>query len=208
MAYILEGILFGLTLTILLGPIFIALTETSIKKGLKPGLTVGTGIWTSDFLIILCCYLFINYIRKYIDSTETQFWMGIAGGTVLIIFGMVAIIREANFDEAGTKYKAKDYLGFWTKGFLVNTVNPFTFIFWISVITTYVIGRRLSMTDAFLFMGSILLTIIITDSLKVFLAKWLKDHLKQKQIVNFTRIAGLGLILFGIGLIVRVSNLM
>jgi threonine/homoserine/homoserine lactone efflux protein len=205
--YILEGILFGLTLTILLGPIFIALTETSIKRGLKPGLMVGLGIWTSDFLIIALCYLFINYIQRYIETSNIQFWMGIIGGIVLVCFGLGAIIRKVRLDEAGIKYKAKDYLSFWTKGFLVNTVNPFTFIFWISVITTYVIGRALGKTDTLLFMGSILLTIVITDSFKVYLAKWLRNRLHKRQIIRFSRIAGLGLILFGIGLIARVSNI-
>lgn len=52
MQYVFEGILLGLTLTILLGPIFVALTQTGIKHGIRAGISVGTGIWTSDLIVI------------------------------------------------------------------------------------------------------------------------------------------------------------
>jgi len=51
-AIFLEGILYGLVLAAMLGPIFVALTQTAIEKGAKAGLTVGLGIWISDLLII------------------------------------------------------------------------------------------------------------------------------------------------------------
>lgn len=204
MQLIFEGILFGLTLTILLGPIFIALTETGIQKGLRAGLTVGLGIWFSDFLIISTCYLFIHSVRDFITDLQFQFWLGMAGGIVLICFGLVAYFKRIEFNTKNASFKAKHYLGFFVKGFLVNTVNPFTFIFWITVITTYVVARFLNQIEAVLFLGSIMATVIITDSLKVVLAKWLRTRMNETHIQWFTKIAGIGLMIFGIVLMIRV----
>ena len=67
MQYVFEGILLGLTLTILLGPIFVALTQTGIKHGIRAGISVGTGIWTSDLLVIFTAwfsYLFSTNMKK------------------------------------------------------------------------------------------------------------------------------------------------
>ena len=60
MSLILEGIMLGCLLAVSLGPIFIALTQTSIEKGVLPGLTVGSGIWISDFIFV---YVFYNFIE-------------------------------------------------------------------------------------------------------------------------------------------------
>ncbi|MEJ6695802.1 MAG: hypothetical protein QNK55_00365, partial [Saprospiraceae bacterium] len=62
LAIFLEGVVFGLILTIMLGPIFVALTQTGIDKGARAGITVGVGVWSSDLLVILFSYLFISQV--------------------------------------------------------------------------------------------------------------------------------------------------
>ena len=64
MNLILDGLLLGLTLAILLGPIFVALTQTGIQRGVRAGLSVGTGIWISDILVIVTAYFFIKEIDE------------------------------------------------------------------------------------------------------------------------------------------------
>ena len=202
--FIFEGIFFGLTLTILLGPIFIVLTQTAMEKGLVPGLIAGTGVWVSDFIIIAVCYVFIYQIRNYIEGETFKFWLGMSGGIILIVFGFASFFKKVNLTDEYQKFSARNYLEFWLKGFLVNTVNPFTFIFWIGVISTYVIGRGISVANTWLFLGTIVITIIITDALKVILAKKIRNRLQVKHIKNFTKVAGIGLITFGIILILKV----
>ena len=202
--FIIEGILFGLTLTILLGPIFIVLTQIALEKGLKPGLVAGTGIWVSDFIIITVCYIFIYQIKKTVETEDFKFWLGLCGGALLIGFGLASMFKKVRINDEYQRFSARNYLEFWLKGFLVNTVNPFTFIFWIGVISTYVIGRNISTQNTLLFLGSIMVTIIITDSLKVILAKGIRHRLKVRHIRNFSIVAGVGLISFGIFLIYKV----
>lgn len=204
MAYLLEGILLGLALTIMLGPIFIALTQTSIERGARAGMTVGLGIWSSDLLIIGGCYYFIRQLAELETNASFKLWMGIGGGAVLVAFGIGAIAKKVSLIEEQASFKAKTWIGFWLKGFLVNTVNPFTFFFWITVITTNVLARGMDHTDKMIFLGGIMSTIIITDSGKVLLAKLIRKQLTAHHISMFGKVAGIGLIIFGLVLIVRV----
>lgn len=203
--FILEGLTLGLGLAVLLGPIFVALTQTSIEHGGRAGMTVGLGIWISDFIIILGTYVFVNKISNVIQDGTFQYWMGLMGGFILIVFGISAMLKKVDLNYEKKEFSARNYAGFWLKGFLVNTVNPFTFVFWIGVISTYVIGKRVNNTEAAFFLGTIMLTIMITDTLKVVMAKVLKQKLKDDLIQWVIRGAGLVLLIFGLVLIYRVN---
>ena len=122
---------------------------------------------------------------------------------MLIVFGIGAFLKKVKIGPEKKYFSAKNYAGFWMKGFLVNTINPFTFIFWLGVISTYVIARKITGTQAFIFLGSILLTIISTDSIKILLAKKIKQKMQSHQLQWFNRVAGIGLFFFGIYLIYR-----
>jgi len=198
-----EGILLGLTLAIMLGPIFVATTQTSIEKGYIPGLTVGLGIWTSDFLFISSSLVFIKYLKALTESTSFVFWVGLLGGLVLLVFGISMLLKKHVTIGDQPSYKAKNYLGFWAKGFLVNTLNPFTFIFWFGIASSYVIGRNMGFRDTLIFMGSIYGTVMFTDWLKIYLAKWLRNHLTPIHLARITKISGAALFIFGIVLLVR-----
>lgn len=198
MQFILEGFLFGLFLSISLGPIFIALTQTAIEKGVRAGMTVGSGVWISDFLIVFGTFYFIKRISATVESEQFQFWMGLSGAIVMFIFGAISLLKKVDLDLTERKHDYKDYFGFWLKGFLVNTLNPFTFLFWLTTISTYIIGRQVNNVEAWIFLGSILFMIVVSDAAKVILAKATSKKLKSSHIETFSKIAGIGLICFGV----------
>lgn len=193
----------GLTLAIMLGPIFVTITQISLQKGTKAGLVASSGVWLSDIIIVAASYLFVQRLDAIVHDATFTYWMGLLGGFILIVFGLGAILKQSTIVLSQEKHTTNDYIGFWTKGFLVNTVNPFTFVFWIGVISTYVIGKKISDSQTILFLTTILLVIIITDTLKVLLAKAIRNHLTQSAFDIFSKVAGVGLIIFGIALLWR-----
>ncbi len=214
MQFIIEGLGLGLFLSVSLGPIFIALTQTAVEKGGRAGMTVGTGVWISDFLILFITFMFIKKLSATIESDSFQFWLGLAGGIVMILFGLGSLFKRVELDLNERKHEYKDYFGFWLKGFLVNTINPFTFLFWLTTISTYIIGRKINNTEATIFLGSIMFMIVASDALKVILAKTIRSKLTSnddgkitdgnKYIQRFSQIAGVGLLCFGFYLIYQV----
>jgi threonine/homoserine/homoserine lactone efflux protein len=205
MNLILDGLLLGLTLAILLGPIFVALTQTGIQRGIRAGLSVGTGIWVSDLLVIITAYFFIKEIDILTQNKSFHHWMGWIGGLILIVFGIISLVKKPIQEEKIPAFNAKSYTGYWTKGFAVNFFNPFTFVFWIGVMTTYVIGKSINGWETILLFGSIMFTIIVTDSLKVILAKLIRKKLTHDHIITFGKVAGIILITFGVVLILRTN---
>jgi threonine/homoserine/homoserine lactone efflux protein len=204
MQHIIDGIYLGLALAFLLGPIFIVLIQTSLLGGARAGLVAGSGIWVSDIIIVTLTLMFIKKIDVYVQNPNFTFYVGMIGGLILISVGLKTTFKKStlNFD-ADDKPTAKGWLSIWMKGFIVNTVNPFTFIFWLSTITSYVATKKLTLPESQWFVGAILVTIIITDSLKVLLAKMIRPRINEKSLLIVNKVAGSALILFGFALLMR-----
>lgn len=209
MDLVLEGIVLGIALMILLGPLFVALTQAAIEGGSRAGMAVAIGIWVSDFTIVGLCYFFVQRISRLVEDHSFTYWMGLSGSFVLITFGIATFLAKSRLDttQPPLRLSVRDYAGLFTKGFLVNTINPFTFVFWITVTSTYVIGRKISHQEAALFFGTILLVIMVSDTLKVVLAKYIRTKLEGRHINTFSKVAGVALIVFGIVLLFRAEVL-
>ncbi len=203
MQYIIDGIYLGLALAILLGPIFIVLIQSTLEHGTRAGLTAATGIWVSDVIIVVLTLAFIKKIDTIVQHPDFIFWMGLIGGIVLMGVGIANTFKKSHLDLDAKPIKASGWFGFWTKGFLVNTVNPFTFIFWLSTITSYVATKQLTTIESEYFVAAIIMTIIITDSLKVLMAKAIRKRINEKTLNIINKVAGAALIIFGVVLLVK-----
>jgi threonine/homoserine/homoserine lactone efflux protein len=204
MGYFLEGLILGLGLAISLGPIFITLTQVSIDRGIKGGLTVGAGIWISDIIFITFFYNFINIIRDTIESPAFLFWMGLSGAIVLCAFGVFMLVKQPVLNYSQEKLTVKNYIGLFTKGFMVNSINPFTFVYWMGVTSTYMIGQQISESSMITLLLTILAVIILSDSIKVLLAHFLRSRLTVASANVIFNISGAILICFGLYMFVQV----
>lgn len=200
MGLFIEGIGFGLILSVMLGPIFLVLTQSSLKEGVSAGITVASGVWVSDMIFITCSYLFVSQLDKFVNDEAFTFWSSISGGIILLSFGLVTLLKKSTIhkEDFNKKLNLKTLSSFFTKGFLVNTVNPFTFVFWIGVMTSYVIGRDLNLNETLFFVAGIFLTIVSTDLLKVLLADVIRKRMNDNFFRIFSKIAGCGLMGFGL----------
>lgn len=204
-----NGILMGLALAILVGPILFSLIQRSIEQGIKAGLWVASGIWVSDLLFIGGIMLGVAQISKMIESPLFEPILGVLGGLVLIGIGVGMFISkpaENMKNTNGLEILSSEWK-LCLEGFLINTVNPFSVIFWSSLITARSIETNLFSFNSYLFFGSILGTIIITDTLKVVLAEKISTHLQPRHILKMRKISGIALFLFGIVMMVRVTLL-
>ena len=205
MIHLWNGILLGLALSILVGPLLFALVQVSIEQGIKAGIWVALGIWLSDALFLIGIGISISQISQLIESPLFTPIVGIIGGFVLIVVGVGMFISKptninsSHFELISSKWKLA------LNGFLINTINPFTVIFWTSVITTFLVEESLYSTNSLLFFGGILGVIVLTDSLKLVLAEQISKKLKPIHIAMMRKISGMALFLFGITMITRVS---
>jgi len=222
---LIKGIFLGLTLSILVGPIIFALLQTAIERGFRAGMMVGLGVWVSDIMYISAAYFGVSYIVAITEYEGFEEILGTIGGLTLIGFGLATLFSKPPqvpnehkaagdiIDEQLPKVLDFDgddginrpgYFSLWLKGFLINTLNPFTVFFWTGVTGTMVAGQNFTNQDAFIFFGGIFLTVMLTDILKIWAAKAVRHLLKPNAILILRRVSGVALALFGVVLMVRV----
>ncbi len=199
---ILEGIELGLLLSMMIGPVFFALITTSIDQGFKQAAILAFGVLLSDLFYVICTYFGVHFLSQFPLIEKS---LGYLGGMILIGFGLSYIRKkEVNTQERETKAVG---LGksFW-KGFGINGINPFVFLFWISIASMVSVKESWEMNQITLFYGALLLTVFGFDLTKGFLAVQLA-HLVTPKIRRFLTI-GVGLLIcyFGIKMLWTTCN--
>jgi threonine/homoserine/homoserine lactone efflux protein len=128
-----NGCLFGLLLTILIGPVFFSLLQTSIEKGFKSGVSMAIGISLSDALCILIVYLGVS---PFLNSEKFKLGLGIAGGFIMFTFGLYSILKPVPHKSAHKRIRGKNnVIKQILKGIMLNGINPFVLIFWVGMVS-------------------------------------------------------------------------
>lgn len=201
-----EGIQIGLVLAIMTGPILFALLQVGVEEGVAAGMMVGFGIWISDLLFIVGVTWGMSYVLGISEGSDMTLRIGILGGLILIAFGLGTMLSKAPefVYQVNKAQRHSSWISLWTKGFLINTINPFTFFFWIGIASTAIIKKELGMAETVLFFAGIMGTVILTDFLKIYLSKEIRQYLKAKHLIWLRYISGGALVIFGIVLMLRV----
>ena len=196
----LQGVLFGLGLSILVGPILFILLQVSLERGYKCGLLVGLGIWLSDIAYIITAYLLIRGLGIDLMDPDLRFYFSMIGGTVLIAVGISMFMKKATEPQQQRVWSGRSLFYFLSVGFSTNTFNPFTAFFWFTV-TAANIAERGTGGSAFLFILGIMLTLVVTDSGKVFAAHILRRYLSPVTVARVRKVAAGVIMAFGVWLI-------
>ena len=193
-----EGLFFGLLLSIMIGPIFFTLIQTSLQQGFERGLSVAFGASTSDMLILLAC--FFGYVKVSMNQMNGKL-LGLTGVAILMITGIL-MIRKTNKqahcnDASGNK---KSILSNFIKGFLINSMNPFVFIFWLGVVgfTAAKYNNDITLISSFI-LGAIVIT-FATDMIKIYLSGKLKALMNTQLIHRTSVFIGAIIILYSLRL--------
>lgn len=194
LSFVLEGFLMGLSLAILLGPIFVILMDTTLRYGARAGLVVGSGIWVSDVLFMAAMFGFITRLNPLFKDGSLKLWVGIAGGLLLILTGSYKMYTSNRQPWLSASGKFTRNFSFFGKGFAINTINPFTFVFWFGVMGSKVIGNTEMNTGVLITCLSILFVIVLTDTAKVIGARWISLRINPSLVYKINFVAGLLLI--------------
>lgn len=199
----LEGILLGMGTIILIGPVLFTLLQITLQRGYHAGLSTALGIIVSDILIVV---LFYTGLKDFFQFPNVRFWMAVMGSIILLSLGIKYILKPYSpTNDFSLSNLEKNSNGF-IQGFMVNFMNPFVFVIWLSIIT--LAESRFSLkADELVFLIAVLAGIFITDVLKVILAGKLHSLLKPRLLRNSFLVIGLILIGFGIRLVYFVVTL-
>ena len=215
MQFFLQAIGIGFLLSVMVGPVFFILLETSITKGIRAALALDIGVFISDILYILFALSFVDQISS-INSGENKLIFGFIGGSIFIIYGtfyffkkskMVDLTLEAENTSKEVAAAPKDYLLLGLKGFILNIANPAVIFYWLSILSlaaqSVPDNTKNPNTWILLFLSILLGTYFGFDILKVFAAKRLRTLVNQNLLNALNILIGLIFLLTGIFQIIK-----
>ena len=197
---LLKGITLGLLLSISVGPVMFSIIKQSLNNGHTGGMAFIIGVSASDITMVLVSNVFTQLFST-LSSHRKE--IGIAGSIFLISIGVFFLFfKKISVNEEGQqvviKFRKRDYLRIALSGYLMNTLNPAVFLFWLTASTTFINHTIQEKVVLFLVCLSIVLS---TDIAKVMLAGKIRKKLTPHNIHIVNRVNGLILIGFGIALI-------
>jgi len=205
----LKGIVTGFILSIMIGPVFFVILETSIRRGVKAALALDLGVLISDLVYILIAYVFYSEVSGLING-ENKGILKLIGGILFVVYGAFTFFKkpkEEKVDEVGNVVQnSSDYFMLALKGFLLNFANPLVIFYWFSVITMGAKNSEHAGTNEnsiLFFLGVILVTFFSFDLLKILGAKKLRPLVTEKLLVALNHLIGIVFFGFGIFLVIQ-----
>lgn len=197
--FIFDAIVLGLTLSIVFGfgPAFITLIQTSIHRGFRSAAWFSFGVFLNDLLMVSLCVL--TSIQVVAEGDKEMFFFSLGAGIILILFGIFTYtrkVKEDNFkgikertdeiiDENKERFKKDDDTPKWFvfvgKGFVLNILNPFVWIFWFSTVAVTAGSMGGNKLKLMIFFGIVLATCLGCDILKAKGASFLKQFFNAKR---------------------------
>ena len=196
---IITAIPFGIILAFTIGPVFFVLLETSATKGFKSALIFDCGVILADVLFIVVAFFSTN---KLVEKIEGDPNFLIFGGVLLVAYGLISFIKTSkSFRDIVREYHKveikKGYGKLFLKGFLLNFINIGVLIGWVAFI---VLANTLteSKNGVLIFLATILISYLLTDLVKIAVAKKLKNKLTPRLIFKTKKVIALVILRFGI----------
>mgnify|MGYP006196521573 CR=1 FL=1 len=216
MDFFIQAFSIGFLLSVMIGPVFFLLLETSITKGFRSALALDFGVLVSDIVYVLIAVMFVEQIKGLIAGNKLMFSM--IGGAIFVIYGMISLFKkvalldsqklegiDASPENSRQQNNTKDYVFLGLKGFVLNFANPMVIFYWVSVasVANNAVPDENSTTWAFVFLGVVLLTFFSVDVLKIIAAKKIRPLVNQTLLNGLNRLIGIVFTLFWIFIILQ-----
>lgn len=205
--WVLWAVMLGLFLGLVInmGPAFITLVQTSLHQDFKSAVLFAFGVIVNDAIVIALCIFTSFQLGMQFDLGVP--WFSIGAGSILVLFGILTFRKKARNKETLREKHTKELMEekedipspwfFIGKGFALNVLNPFVWIFWFSAVAIVASGTGNTFNTTIFF--SIVLGISFAlDVLKAWGAAKLKRFFDVKRTILMNRIAGI--LLMGCGL--------
>jgi threonine/homoserine/homoserine lactone efflux protein len=211
-SFVMWAIVIGLFLSLIvnMGPAFITLVQTSLHRGFNSAAWFISGVILNDAMIISLYILTSVQVVMRSELEVTLFSIG--AGIILVLFGVFTFRRKAEDKESLIEKRTneimekKDDKPSWFlmlgKGFVINLLNPFVWIFWFSAVAVVAGSMGGNKVNTIVFFALILGTTLMCELLKAWGAAKLKVFFNPQRTTIMNRCAGILLVVCGIYFIV------
>ena len=197
-----------LSLVVNMGPAFITLVQTSLHRGFRSAAWFATGVILNDAMVISICIM--ASVQIVMKSSFEAALACIGAGIILLLFGIFTYrkkVKDRQEQDEFIEKRANEVLKkqedkpawfvFFAKGFVLNILNPFVWIFWFSAVAMVAGNMGGNKVSTIVFFAVILGTTLLMELLKAWGAAKLKRFLNADRTVIINKVAGGLLMLCG-----------
>jgi threonine/homoserine/homoserine lactone efflux protein len=198
---LLSGLTLGFILALSVGPVIFTIVKQSINNGHAGGFSFVAGVWLSDIVLVVVCNAFSALVTDLLEYKSLIAYIGssflVAMGVYYLFFKKITIRTDA--EGKSLRFSRMDVAKQISSGFLLNTLNPSVFIFWLTTATTFAV--KYSFRQRIIIFSVCLAFNVVADVLKVIMAGKLRSRLTIHNISLINKISGTILIGFGLALL-------
>lgn len=185
-AFLTIGIILGLSAGLTPGPLLALVISETIQHDMKSGVKVAFAPVISDLPIIIVTFFIL---AKLSDFHNILGIISLAGGFVILFMGY-GIIRSKRVESHIPASQSKSF----TKGMLVNVLNPHPYLFWFSIgAPTMIKAVNVNTVAPFAFICSFYVMLVGSKVLLVILVGKSKSFLDGNVYIYTMRFLGLAL---------------
>ncbi len=191
-----RGLLIGLSIAAVVGPMSILCMHRTLTKGRLYGLISGLGIATADSVYGSIAAFGITIITAFLVSEQA--WIRGLGGLFLIYLGLKTLLSKPA-KRAADAAGANTFLSAYASTFLLTLTNPSTLLSFAAIFAGLGVGTTgNSILSAILvvlgvFLGSTLWWLILTGGISL-----LRNKFTPQWLLWINRLSGVILALFGL----------
>ncbi|MCH5690459.1 LysE family transporter [Niabella sp. W65] len=168
--------------------------------GHKGGMAFVAGVSASDITIAFVSNVFSALFEVISEYKQA---IGITGSLFLLVIGVYFLFfQKVKINEQGQAiqitFRKRDYATMFLSGYLMNTLNPSVFLFWLTASTSFI---NHTIQERVVIFTTCLLIVLSADIAKVMLAGKIRNRLTPHNIQLINRINGIILIGFSIALV-------
>ena len=164
------------------------------------------GVSLSDILVVLLMLTVLKNVD--LGPIMHNIYVAIICGVGIIVMGFLTFRKKAivaTDSKTTLRFSNVDNTHWWRlmlNGFLLNLLNPFIWIYWLSIITVLSGEVGLDGSERYVFFAGVLLATLSCDLVKCRLASLLQTYFTARRLNLFNKVMGIVLALFGIYMIV------
>ncbi len=182
-----EGLISGITLTLMIGPVTMIILRSGIEINRKAGVYAAAGTWVSDFIFIAITYWMTAVVENWSSDPSTRLKLYLVGGAGLLLIGLFMMrVKKKTYNQV-VYQDGMRYIKAFFSGFLINTLSPFTLFFWLGA----AVFLHLQKVSPLYYYSGLMLTLGIGDFTKAWIAPRLTKWLKEHHIYWFQIVAGI-----------------
>jgi L-lysine exporter family protein LysE/ArgO len=183
---VLLGFGWGFILCFTFGPAFFALIQVSVEQSYQKGALLALGVVFADLILMFIAIFGTSFLPNISNFNQI---ISISGATLLLGMGFFSIFNKRQ-KMVYPKSTVGDFLYFFTKGTLLNLLNPTNFLFVVSTCTYLKGALKYNLSQVILFFGASLLATLLAELLIAKYASRIKLFADVQKVNIFNKIAG------------------